>query len=49
MASRLFHRTLLLAAFLVGSAGLRAVENPDYETQIRPILKEHCTHCHGEE
>ncbi|NBV54086.1 MAG: DUF1549 domain-containing protein, partial [Verrucomicrobia bacterium] len=20
-----------------------------YETQIRPILKEHCTHCHGEE
>ncbi len=42
-------RPLLLTAFLVGSAGLRAVENPDYETQIRPILKEHCTHCHGEE
>jgi mono/diheme cytochrome c family protein len=38
-----------MAALLVGSAGLRAVENPDYETQIRPILKEHCTHCHGEE
>jgi mono/diheme cytochrome c family protein len=42
-------RSLLLAAFLVGSAGLRADEHPDYETQIRPILKEHCTHCHGEE
>jgi mono/diheme cytochrome c family protein len=42
-------RPLLLAAFLVGSAGLRAAESPDYETQIRPILKEHCTHCHGEE
>ena len=22
---------------------------PVYETQIRPILKAHCTHCHGEE
>ena len=42
-------RPLLLAALLVGSAGLRAAETPDYETQIRPILKEHCTHCHGEE
>ena len=42
-------RSLLLAAFLVGSAGLRAAESPDYETQIRPIIKEHCTHCHGEE
>jgi mono/diheme cytochrome c family protein len=49
MASRLFHRTLLLAAFLVGSAGLRSAESPDYETEIRPIIKEHCTHCHGEE
>jgi mono/diheme cytochrome c family protein len=49
MTSRLFHRTLLLAALLVGLAGLRAAESPDYETEIRPILKEHCTHCHGEE
>ncbi|MEY3110588.1 MAG: hypothetical protein RL079_1273, partial [Verrucomicrobiota bacterium] len=40
---------LLLGAFLVASAGLCAAESPDYETQIRPILKEHCTHCHGEE
>lgn len=22
---------------------------PVYETQVRPILKAHCTHCHGEE
>jgi hypothetical protein len=40
---------LLLGAFLVASAGLCAAESPNYETQIRPILKEHCTHCHGEE
>jgi mono/diheme cytochrome c family protein len=40
---------LLLGAFLVASTGLRAAEVPNYETQIRPILKEHCTHCHGEE
>jgi hypothetical protein len=38
-----------MAALLVGSAGLRSAESPDYETEIRPILKEHCTHCHGEE
>ena len=49
MTSPLFHRSLLLAALLVGSAGLRSAESPDYETEIRPILKEHCTHCHGEE
>ena len=40
---------LLLGALLVASAGLRAADEPNYETQIRPILKEHCTHCHGEE
>ena len=40
---------LLLATFLVASTGLRAADEPNYETQIRPILKEHCTHCHGEE
>ncbi len=40
---------LLLGAILVASTGLRAAEVPNYETQIRPILKEHCTHCHGEE
>jgi mono/diheme cytochrome c family protein len=38
-----------MAAFLVGLVGLPAAESPDYETEIRPILKEHCTHCHGEE
>ncbi len=49
MPFHLPHSLLLMAALLVGSAGLRAGESPDYETQIRPILKEHCTHCHGEE
>ena len=49
MPFRLPHSLLLMAALLVGSAGLRSAESPDYETEIRPILKEHCTHCHGEE
>ena len=49
MAFPLHPSPLLLAAFLVASTGLRAAEVPNYETQIRPILKEHCTHCHGEE
>jgi mono/diheme cytochrome c family protein len=49
MPALLPRHSLLLAAFLCGSAGLRAAESPDYETEIRPILKEHCTHCHGEE
>ena len=49
MPALLPRRSLLLGAFLVASTGLRAAEVPNYETQIRPILKEHCTHCHGEE
>ena len=43
------HPVVLLGACLVAATGLRAIETPNYETQIRPILKEHCTHCHGEE
>ncbi|MEY3392310.1 MAG: hypothetical protein RLZZ322_1159, partial [Verrucomicrobiota bacterium] len=49
MPSRLRHPVVLLGACLVAATGLRAVDAPNYETQIRPILKEHCTHCHGEE
>ncbi|NBY36105.1 MAG: hypothetical protein EBQ59_01410, partial [Verrucomicrobia bacterium] len=49
MLSRHPHSFLLLASCLVASAGLYAADEPNYETQIRPILKEHCTHCHGEE
>jgi len=49
MPSPLRHPVVLLGACLVAATGLRAVETPNYETQIRPILKEHCTHCHGEE
>ncbi len=49
MASRLPPCNQLLAAFLVASGGLCAAGEPNYEMQIRPILKEHCTHCHGEE
>ena len=49
MPSPLRHPVALLGACLVAATGLRAVDGPNYETQIRPILKEHCTHCHGEE
>ncbi|MFN5654434.1 MAG: DUF1549 domain-containing protein, partial [Verrucomicrobiota bacterium] len=49
MPSPLRHPVALLGACLVAATGLRAVDAPNYETQIRPILKEHCTHCHGEE
>ena len=49
MPSPLRHPVALLGACLLAATGLRAVETPNSETQIRPILKEHCTHCHGEE
>ena len=49
MALPLRPSLVMLAAFLAASAGLRAAGEPNYETQIRPIFKEHCTHCHGEE
>ena len=49
MPSPLRHPVALLGACLLAATGLRAIEAPNYETQIRPIMKEHCTHCHGEE
>ena len=44
-----YRLALSLATVLFGIAGARAAASPNYETQIRPIFKEHCTHCHGEE
>ncbi|MCX8511832.1 MAG: c-type cytochrome, partial [Chthoniobacteraceae bacterium] len=49
-----FLRTFLVTAGLFGCAaplavGATVVQTPVYETQVRPILKTHCTHCHGEE
>ena len=49
-----FLRTFLVTAGLFGCAAPLAadatvVQTPVYETQVRPILKTHCTHCHGEE
>ena len=35
----------LAALFLAG----RAVASPTFEKDVRPILKTHCFHCHGEE
>lgn len=52
--SRQILRTLSTVAVLVtlplslALAGVDA-QTPVYETQVRPILKTHCTHCHGEE
>jgi mono/diheme cytochrome c family protein len=31
------------------SEGAAVEKSPVYEAEIRPILKAHCTHCHGEE
>ncbi|HEX3869121.1 MAG TPA: c-type cytochrome domain-containing protein, partial [Pirellulales bacterium] len=48
---------LLLLAMVVASAPARADESRDapstpdqltFEADVRPILKVHCTHCHGE-
>lgn len=33
----------------VGHTRAAVEEAPLYESQVRPILKAHCTHCHGEE
>lgn len=37
---------LILGCISIGPFGSRAL---DFESDVRPILKEHCFHCHGEE
>ncbi|HCP12465.1 MAG TPA: hypothetical protein DIT89_09045, partial [Planctomycetaceae bacterium] len=38
---------LLLAAHPLGAA--QAEKSPDFESQIRPLLQQHCSQCHGPE
>lgn len=40
--------TIALALLCLGSSTF-AQEPVDYEKQIRPIIEEHCAHCHGED
>jgi len=44
-------RLAAVVAFSVvwGAAVARAAEPPSFDRDVRPILKAHCTHCHGEE
>ena len=40
----------ILAAVIAGaSSAARAAEPITFEEHVRPILKAHCFHCHGEE
>jgi mono/diheme cytochrome c family protein len=44
-----FRLSVVLLVALLNADGFAAEKSPHYETEIRPILKAHCTHCHGEE
>jgi cytochrome c553 len=41
--------TLRLLTVLLLTASARAQDGPTFERHIRPILKAHCFHCHGED
>ncbi|MCB1209920.1 MAG: hypothetical protein KDK97_11360, partial [Verrucomicrobiales bacterium] len=40
---------LVTAAILLSSAAAPAAAPLTFEKDVRPIIKAHCTHCHGEE
>ena len=39
----------LVPALLITAAAVRGEALITFEKDVRPILKTHCTHCHGEE
>ena len=45
MQATLFSASIL--ALLLASTGLRADSPPAFDTQIRPLLQQHCVECHG--
>ena len=42
-----FGREWLCFAVLIGAASQSGAADPDFDTTIAPLLKQHCTECHG--
>ena len=49
MSWTLTRRQILVSLLILMPSAATAAEDLFYETDVRPILKAHCFHCHGEE